>query len=158
MAKSSYACLCLDIYHLSSLRLLVHISQSKATNICLFIILKLFFFFHRMKNEHNKMPAHTKPSKLLSAPLLSDRDIENRDPGVSETGRKAPVRPGVSRLPVLAKSLRLQTPSDFTQSHCRWEEKPLAVSASLPSCTCFFLFNQMILVFLLLHHFPTGES
>ncbi|XP_074498630.1 uncharacterized protein troap [Sebastes fasciatus] len=82
--------------------------------------------FMRTKNEHNKMPAHPKPSKLLSVPHLSNQNIENRDPGSSELGRKAPVRPGVSRLPVLAKSLRLQTPSDFSQSHCRWEEKPLA--------------------------------
>lgn len=86
-----------------------------------------------MKNGQNKMPVHPKSSKLLSAPHLPDQDIENQDPGSSEMGRKAPERPGVSRLPVLAKSLRLQTPSDFTQSHCRWEEKPLAVSASFPS-------------------------
>ncbi|KAL7398265.1 hypothetical protein ABVT39_007019 [Epinephelus coioides] len=80
----------------------------------------------RTKNEHNKMPPHPKPSKLLSAPPLSNQNIENQDPGNSEMGRKAPVRPGMSRLPVLAKSLHLQTPSDFSQSHCRWEEKPLA--------------------------------
>ncbi|KAM6929447.1 uncharacterized protein troap isoform 2-T2 [Lycodopsis pacificus] len=80
----------------------------------------------RTNNGHNKVPAHPKPSKLLSAPHLSNKNIENQDPGISEIGRKAPVRPGVSRLPVLAKSLRLQTPSDFSQTHCRWEEKPLA--------------------------------
>ncbi|XP_059189011.1 uncharacterized protein troap [Centropristis striata] len=82
--------------------------------------------FMRTKNENNKMPVHPKPSKLLSTRHLSDQNIENREPGNAETGRKAPVRPAVSRLPVLAKSLRLQTPSDFGQSHCRWEEKPLA--------------------------------
>lgn len=94
----------------------------------------------RMKNEYNQIPAHPKSSKLLSAPYLPTKDIENQDPGNLEMGRKAPVRPGVSRLPVLAKCLRLQTPSDFTQSHCRWEEKPLTVSASLTSCRfkCFF--------------------
>ncbi|KAK9515409.1 hypothetical protein VZT92_026059 [Zoarces viviparus] len=80
----------------------------------------------RTKNGHNKVPAHPKPSKLLSAPHLSNKNIENQDPGISGIGRKAPVRPGVSRLPVLAKSLRLQTLSDFSQTHCRWEEKPLA--------------------------------
>ncbi|KAM7411997.1 hypothetical protein PAMA_021798 [Pampus argenteus] len=83
----------------------------------------------RMKNEHNKMPADPKPFKHVSATHVPNKDIENRDPGSSETGRKAPVRPGVSRLPVLAKPLRLQTPSDFTQSHCRWEDKPLAGKA-----------------------------
>ncbi|XP_054465668.1 uncharacterized protein troap isoform X3 [Anoplopoma fimbria] len=80
----------------------------------------------RTKNEHNKVPAHPKPSKLLPTTHLSNQNIENQDPGISEMCRKAPQRPGVSRLPVLAKSLRLQTPSDFSQSHCRWEEKPLA--------------------------------
>ncbi|XP_022597546.1 uncharacterized protein LOC111219212 [Seriola dumerili] len=85
--------------------------------------------FMRMKNEHNKMPADSKPSKLVSTSHLSKQESENKDPGISEIGRKAPVRPGVSRLPVLAKSLHLQTPSSFSQSHCRWEEKPLAGKA-----------------------------
>uniref|UniRef100_UPI0037E8D6AE uncharacterized protein troap n=1 Tax=Semicossyphus pulcher TaxID=241346 RepID=UPI0037E8D6AE len=85
--------------------------------------------FLRMKNEHNKMPAQLKASKLQSALKLPDQNIENQDPGSSQMGRKAPVRPGISRLPVLAKSLHLQTPSDFSQSHCRWEEKPLAGKA-----------------------------
>ncbi|XP_040050123.2 uncharacterized protein troap isoform X4 [Gasterosteus aculeatus] len=80
----------------------------------------------RAKNEQNKMPAHPKPSKLLSAPHLSKQNIENQVPGPSEIGGKAPVRPGVSRLPVLARSLHLPTPSDFSQSHSRWEAKPLA--------------------------------
>ncbi|XP_034550663.1 uncharacterized protein troap [Notolabrus celidotus] len=82
--------------------------------------------FQRMKNEHNKMPAQKKPCKPKSAPHLPDHNTENQDPENSQKGKKTPVRPGGSRLPVLAKSLRLQTPSDFSQSHCRWEEKPLA--------------------------------
>ena len=89
------------------------------------------------------MPAHPKSSKPLCAPHLSKQDIENKDPGNLEMGKKAPVRPGVSRLPVLAKSLPLQTPSDFSQSHCTWEEKPLAVSVH-PVDLNVFLFNQMI--------------
>ncbi|XP_040007651.1 uncharacterized protein LOC120803346 isoform X2 [Xiphias gladius] len=98
--------------------------------------------FLRMKNEHNKMPAVPKPSKLLSAQHLSKQDSENKDPGSSEMGRKAPVRPGVSRLPVLAKSLRLQTPSDFSQTHCRWEEKSLAGKAKKKKpCTRPLPFN-----------------
>ncbi|XP_034392834.1 uncharacterized protein troap isoform X4 [Cyclopterus lumpus] len=80
----------------------------------------------RSMNEHNKIPAHPKPSKQFSTPHLSNQNIEIQDPGISETGRKAPVQPGVSRLPVLARSLRFQTPSDFSQSHCRWEEKLLS--------------------------------
>ncbi|XP_068454086.1 uncharacterized protein troap isoform X2 [Clinocottus analis] len=79
----------------------------------------------RTKNEHNKIPAHPKPSKLLSTPHFSNQNIQNQDPGFSEIGKKVPVRTGVSRLPVLAKSLHLQTPSDFSQSHCSWEDKPL---------------------------------
>ncbi|XP_030277705.1 uncharacterized protein troap isoform X2 [Sparus aurata] len=90
---------------------------------------KIHTDLRRLKNENNRMPAHPKPSKLLSAPHLSNQDTENKDPEKSEVSRKAPVRPGGSRLPVLAKSLPLQTPSNFSQSHCRWEEKPLAGKA-----------------------------
>ncbi|KAF3696829.1 hypothetical protein EXN66_Car012507 [Channa argus] len=79
----------------------------------------------RMKNEHNRIIGDPKPFKLQSAPPLSKKDAENKDPGNSEITRKAPGRPIVSRLPVLAKSIHLQTPSGFSQSHCRWEEKPL---------------------------------
>lgn len=80
-----------------------------------------------MKNEQNKMIANPKPFKLQSEPHLSKQNGENQNPGNVELGRKAPLRPGVSRLPVLAKSLHLQTPSDFSQFHLKWEEKPLAV-------------------------------
>ncbi|CAI5647403.1 unnamed protein product [Oreochromis niloticus] len=85
--------------------------------------------FMRMKNEQNKKVADPKPSKPMSASHLSNKDIENKDPVSSAIGKKAPLRAGISRLPVLAKSLHLQTPSDFSQSHCRWEEKPLARKA-----------------------------
>ncbi|XP_044208796.1 uncharacterized protein LOC122983106 isoform X2 [Thunnus albacares] len=99
--------------------------------------------FQRMKNEHNKMPADPKPFKHVSATHLPNKDIENQDPGSSEVGKRAPVRPGVSRLPVLAKSLRLQTPSDFTQSHCGWEDKPLAGKAKKKkTCTRPVPFNM----------------
>ncbi|XP_042266328.1 uncharacterized protein LOC121896470 isoform X1 [Thunnus maccoyii] len=99
--------------------------------------------FQRMKNEHNKMPADPKPFKHVSATHLPNKDIENQDPGNSEVGKKAPVRLGVSRLPVLAKSLRLQTPSDFTQSHCGWEDKPLAGKAKKKkTCTRPVPFNM----------------
>ncbi|XP_063742356.1 uncharacterized protein troap isoform X1 [Eleginops maclovinus] len=79
----------------------------------------------RTKNENNKMPAHPKPSKLFSAHHLSNHNIENQDPGKSEFGRKAPLRPGISRIPVRAKSLHLPTASDFSQSHYKWEDNPL---------------------------------
>lgn len=75
------------------------------------------------------MPADPESSKHISVSHPPNGDIENQDPGSSEAGGKASVRPGISRLPVLAKSFRLQTSSDFPQSHHRWEEKPLAVSA-----------------------------
>lgn len=93
------------------------------------------------------MSVHPKPSKLLSAPHPSNQDTENKDPEKSEVSRKAPVRSGGSRLPVLAKSLPLQTPSDFSQSHCRWEEKPLAVSASFPSQRNILCFSLIKLFF-----------
>ncbi|XP_074537737.1 uncharacterized protein troap [Halichoeres trimaculatus] len=85
--------------------------------------------FLRMKNQQNKMPSQSKPYKPQPTPHIPDKNIENKDPENAQIGRKPPVRPGVSRLPVLAKSLHLQTPSDFSQSHCRWEEKPLAGKA-----------------------------
>ncbi|KAF3860382.1 hypothetical protein F7725_000637 [Dissostichus mawsoni] len=80
----------------------------------------------RTKNENNKMPAHPKPSKLLSAHHLSNHNIENQDPVKSELGRRAALGPGISRLPVLAKSLHLQSTSDFGLSNYKWEDKPLA--------------------------------
>ncbi|XP_076028166.1 uncharacterized protein troap [Genypterus blacodes] len=98
----------------------------------------------RTKNEHNKMPADPKPPKhTTSVSLRPSGDIENRDPGSSsEAGRPASVRPGISRLPVLAKSLRLQTPSDFPQSLHRWEEKPLTGKAKTKKpCTRPVPFN-----------------
>ncbi|KAK2851342.1 hypothetical protein Q5P01_007618 [Channa striata] len=96
----------------------------------------------RMKNEHNKMIGDPKSFKLQLPPHLSKKDAENQDPGSAEMTRKTPVQPGVSRLPVLAKSLRLQTPSDFSESHCRWEEKPLAGKAKKKKpCTRPIPFN-----------------
>lgn len=82
-----------------------------------------------MKDEQTKMN-HPKSPKL--ATHHSNQD-ENKDPQKSAAGKKAPVRPGVSRLPVLAKSLHLPTPSNFSLSNCKWEEKPLAVSVSFSS-------------------------
>uniref|UniRef100_A0AAX7TKR2 Uncharacterized protein n=1 Tax=Astatotilapia calliptera TaxID=8154 RepID=A0AAX7TKR2_ASTCA len=81
------------------------------------------------QQSQNKIRTDPKPSKPMSGSHLSNKDIENKDPGSSATGKKAPLQAGISRLPVLAKSLHLQTPSDFSQSHCRWEEKPLARKA-----------------------------
>ena len=95
----------------------------------------VFFPQHRAKNEQNKKQADPKISKLLHSHHLSNKDGENKDP--AHFGQKVPLHQGVSRLPVLAKSLRLQTPSDFQQSHLSWEEKPLAVSASFLSCSYF---------------------
>lgn len=92
---------------------------------------QLFFTYnnfpnHRMKNEHKKLPVEPKTSKFVSASDLSSEDGENKDPKT----KKAPGRPGVSRLPVLAKTVCLQTPSNFSQTHCKWEDKSLAVSDS----------------------------
>uniref|UniRef100_A0A4W5PCM1 Uncharacterized protein n=1 Tax=Hucho hucho TaxID=62062 RepID=A0A4W5PCM1_9TELE len=72
-------------------------------------------------SKHPSVP-HGHPSKLGS---------ENKDPAeASDNGPKLTVRPlGISRLPVLAKSLPLQTLSDFTLSHKRWEENSLAGKA-----------------------------
>lgn len=84
---------------------------------------------HRMPNELTKM---NHPKSPKSATHRSNQD-ENEDPQKSAAGKKAPVHSGVSRLPVLAKSLHLPTPSSFSLSNCKWEEKPLAVSVSFSS-------------------------
>ncbi|XP_071203323.1 uncharacterized protein [Salvelinus alpinus] len=103
---------------------------------------------NKILNNHsrmkiNRMTADPKPgSKHPSVPHPcihpsiphghhSKRGTENKVPAAtSDKDPKPPVRPlGISRLPVLAKSLPLQTPSDFTQSHKRWEENSLAGKA-----------------------------
>nr|XP_046222147.1 uncharacterized protein LOC124046135 isoform X2 [Oncorhynchus gorbuscha] len=80
-----------------------------------------------------KHPSVPHPGKHPSVPHghHSKRGTENKVPAAtSDKDPKPPVRPlGISRLPVLAKSLPLQTPSDFTQSHKRWEENSLAGKA-----------------------------
>lgn len=83
-------------------------------------------------HELNKMTADPKASNYLSVPHTSKRGVENQDPTSPHNVQKALRRLGISRLPVLAKSLHLQTPSDFTQSHKRWEENSLVVSGSFP--------------------------
>ncbi|XP_062314553.1 uncharacterized protein troap isoform X2 [Osmerus eperlanus] len=93
----------------------------------------------RMQNEFNKMTGDPTSSKYLSVPHPTKRGIENKDPAGAE---KAPGRPGISRLPVLAKSLKLQAPTDFTQSHRRWEENPLSGKAKTKKqCTKPVPFN-----------------
>ncbi|XP_023812330.1 uncharacterized protein LOC101162837 isoform X4 [Oryzias latipes] len=96
--------------------------------------------FERVKNEHNKRQVDQKLNKPLAPSHLLNKDTENKDP--SESGQKAPVQAGISKLPVLAKSLRLQMPSHFKQSHHRWEEKPLAGKAKKKKpCTRPIPFN-----------------
>uniref|UniRef100_A0A674N8Y4 Uncharacterized LOC105419983 n=1 Tax=Takifugu rubripes TaxID=31033 RepID=A0A674N8Y4_TAKRU len=90
--------------------------------------------FLRYKTNHPKSPK--------SAPHYSNQD-ENKDPQKSAVGKKASVRQGVSRLPVLAKSLHLPSPSSFSLSHCKWEEKPLAGKAKKEKpCTRPLPFNR----------------
>lgn len=94
----------------------------------------------RLKNVQNKMPMQTaslKPSHL-------SKQNENKDPAKAETVKKASLLPPVSRLPVPVKNLRLPTPSDFTQSHCKWEEKPLTVSNAFPPVLIYFSFAFFI--------------
>ncbi|XP_038863842.1 uncharacterized protein LOC120059104 isoform X2 [Salvelinus namaycush] len=72
-------------------------------------------------SKHPSVP-HGHPSKL---------GPENKDPAAaSDNCPKLTIKPlGISRLPVLAKSLPLKTPSDFTLSHKRWEDNSLAGKA-----------------------------
>nr|XP_046200598.1 uncharacterized protein LOC124032326 isoform X2 [Oncorhynchus gorbuscha] len=88
-------------------------------------------------NDHsslNRITADPKPgSKHPSVPHghPSKPGPENKDPAAaSDNGPKLMIRSlGISRLPVLAKSLPLKTPSDFTRSHKRWEDNALAGKA-----------------------------
>lgn len=107
----------------------------------IYVCLHWLSIFSPNRMKINRMTADPKPgSKHPSAPHPckhpsvphghhSKRGTENKVPAAtSDKDPKPPVRPlGISRLPVLAKSLPLQTPSDFTQSHKRWEENSLAV-------------------------------
>ncbi|XP_034151736.1 uncharacterized protein troap [Esox lucius] len=92
-------------------------------------------------SRFNRMTADPKPgSKNPSVPSRhqsvpcgqnSRQGSENQDPTAGPDNVQKPlgtVKP-ISRLPVLAKSLQLQTPSDFTQSHMRWEQNSLAGKA-----------------------------
>lgn len=105
-----------------------------------------------MKNEQSNS-SHPKSPK--SAPHYSNQD-ENKDPQKSAVGKKASVRQGVSRLPVLAKSLHLPSPSSFSLSHCKWEEKPLGVSVSFSST--FKYFDESNLSFSTLWCFSAGQN
>ncbi|KAK5613616.1 hypothetical protein CRENBAI_018801 [Crenichthys baileyi] len=96
--------------------------------------------FRRMKNDHNIKQAEPKLSKVMSSLHLSNKAGENKDP--AESGRKPPLQPGGSRLPVLAKSLKLQASSEFKHCHNKWEEKPLAGKAKKKKpCTRPIPFN-----------------
>ncbi|XP_017161076.1 uncharacterized protein troap [Poecilia reticulata] len=95
--------------------------------------------FLRMKNEHNIQQPEPKLSEGMSSLHLSKKGVENKDPG--EAGRKPPFQPGGSRLPVLAKSLKLQAPLVFKESHSKWEEKPLAGKTRKKACTRPVPFN-----------------
>lgn len=79
----------------------------------------------RTNSGQNKITVDTKSIKALSLKSVQ-HNLENQDPESSGQVRPPHVRPGVSRLPVLAKSLYSQTLNEFTDSHSKWEEKPLA--------------------------------
>ncbi|XP_037135566.1 uncharacterized protein LOC119139191 [Syngnathus acus] len=81
----------------------------------------------RLKNENNKMSLEPHNSKAVPTANLPKKDSENQDPE-----RNTLVRPKVSRLPVLIKSL--QPPSAFHDA--QWEEKILSGKAKKKkSCT-----------------------
>lgn len=96
----------------------------------------------RLKNVQNKMLMQTASVK----PPHPLKQNENKDPATAEKVKKAPLPTRVSRLPVPVKNLRLQTPSDFTQSHCKWEEKPLTVSNAFPLALVSFFFPSLLIV------------
>uniref|UniRef100_A0A8C7ZHR8 Uncharacterized protein n=1 Tax=Oryzias sinensis TaxID=183150 RepID=A0A8C7ZHR8_9TELE len=118
----------------------IWLSLNRTLLVCLQDLFLFSLFLHRVKNEHNKRQVDQKLNKPLAPSHLLNKDTENKDP--SESGQKAPLQTGISKLPVLAKSLRLQMPSHFKQSHHRWEEKPLAGKAKKKKpCTRPIPFN-----------------
>lgn len=80
----------------------------------------------RLKSEQNKI-SDSKTSKVSLHPVR--HNLENRDPLKTVKVHPPHIQIGVSRLPVLAKSLQLQTPNEFTRSHSKYEEKPFAGKA-----------------------------
>lgn len=100
---------------------------------------------HRMKSEHNIQQPEPKLSEVMSSLHLSKKGAENKDP--IEAGRKPPLQPGGSRLPVLAKSLKLQVPPVFKESHSKWEEKLLAVSSSIQHVFILVIIVVLIIIF-----------
>uniref|UniRef100_A0A1A8JGX8 Uncharacterized protein n=1 Tax=Nothobranchius kuhntae TaxID=321403 RepID=A0A1A8JGX8_NOTKU len=86
---------------------------------------KILFDLKRTNNEQNKTRADAKLFKDIPTTRLSSKDCENKDP--AGCVRKPFMQPAVSRIPVLAKSLSLQTSSEF--KHMQWESKTLASKA-----------------------------
>nr|XP_015823264.2 uncharacterized protein troap [Nothobranchius furzeri]XP_015823265.2 uncharacterized protein troap [Nothobranchius furzeri] len=86
---------------------------------------KILFDLKRTNNEQNKTRADAKLFKDIPTTHLSSKDCENKDP--AGCVRKPFMQPAVSRIPVLAKSLSLQTSSEF--KHMQWESKTLASKA-----------------------------
>ncbi|XP_031421616.1 tastin isoform X2 [Clupea harengus] len=75
-------------------------------------------------NEHCKAPGSVKVSKSSTFHHGSKRGVENQDPSAPERGAiTANKLKGVSRLPVLVKSLQLPATTDPTQM--KWQERPL---------------------------------
>ncbi|KAK0132449.1 hypothetical protein N1851_032678 [Merluccius polli] len=102
---------------------------------------KIHSDYLRLKNEENRIPGDPR-SKSLAVPQFFKEDVENKNPGSTGKSQKASIRSGSSRLPVLAKSLNLQTSKEFAQSHKIWEDKPLAGKAkSKKPCTKPVPFN-----------------
>ena len=90
-------------------------------------------------NEHCKAPGSVKASKSSTFHHGSKRGVENQDPSAPERGAiTANKLKGVSRLPVLVKSLQLPATTDPTQM--KWQERPLLVSNLLClAFVCHFL-------------------
>ncbi|XP_055022040.1 uncharacterized protein troap isoform X2 [Boleophthalmus pectinirostris] len=95
----------------------------------------------RTINEQNKVAAEPKFSKSLPMHSLQ-HNLEDQGLGRSGQVRPPHPRPTGSRLPVLAKSLHLQIPNEFAQSHCKWDAKPLSGKAKTKKpCTRPVPFN-----------------
>ncbi|XP_062397281.1 uncharacterized protein troap [Sardina pilchardus] len=74
-------------------------------------------------NEQSKAPGTVKLSKPNTVHHGTKRGLENQDPSPPERSKNTVKLKGVSRLPVLAKSLQQPAATDPTQ--IKWEERPL---------------------------------
>ncbi|XP_062871560.1 uncharacterized protein troap isoform X2 [Trichomycterus rosablanca] len=76
--------------------------------------------------EQNKVSEHVRTKIHKTNTQLCKKDVENQDPNAAKPTKGGSKMLGVSRLPVLAKSLHSAGPDTSEETgHKKWEERPL---------------------------------